>query len=61
MSNMHPIAQAVLATVFTFLGCLGINYVIAYTRGAEFNPNWIVLVVISLVTGACFYFMNPRR
>lgn len=60
MSNMSPIAKAAIATLLTFVACLGINWLIANMRQAPFNPNWIVLVVISIITGVCFYFTQDR-
>ena len=60
MSNMSPIAKAAIAALLTFVACLGINWLIAGMRQAPFNPNWIVLVVISIITGVCFYFTQDR-
>ena len=60
MSSLPRIVQAALAAVSIFLVCLGINAIIANIRHAEFNPNWIVLVVMSLITGLVFYFISDR-
>ncbi len=60
MSSLPRIVQALLAAVLVFLVCLGINAIIANMKNAVFNPNWIVLVVMSLITGVVFYFISDR-
>lgn len=60
MSSLPRIVQALLAAASIFLVCLGINAIIAYMKNAVFNPNWIVLIVMSLITGVVFYFISDR-
>lgn len=60
MSSLPRIVQALMAAVSIFLVCLGINAIIAHMKGAVFNPNWIVLIVMSLITGVVFYFISDR-
>ena len=60
MSSLPRIVQASMAAVSVFLVCLGINAIIAHLKHAIFNPNWIVLVVMSLLTGVVFYFISDR-
>ena len=59
MQNMSRLKKAILATVATFCLLLGISAIQAAIHSSTLRPNWIILIVISLVTGVAWYFTIP--
>ncbi|MBO4834880.1 MAG: hypothetical protein J5518_01465 [Lachnospiraceae bacterium] len=60
MQSWSPLTKAILATVATFALLLGIDAIRMSIRGMQLQPNWLVLIIISVVTGVAWYFTAPR-
>ncbi|MBR5931682.1 MAG: hypothetical protein IKZ95_06630 [Lachnospiraceae bacterium] len=61
MQTWSPLTKAIMAAVATFALLLGIDAIRHSVRGLPLQPNWLVLIVISVVTGVAWYFTNPRK
>lgn len=61
MQTWSPLTKAILATVATFALLLGIDAIRMSVRGLPLQPNWLILTVISVVTGVAWYFTAPRK